>query len=61
MWRFLYGWAKQREAWANFALDWIDGWDDVKPTADLLAAARSWLERALAEDDASEVDRSASP
>jgi hypothetical protein len=60
VWRFLYDWAKQREAWANFALDWIDGWDDVTSTADRLASARLWFERALSEDDVSEGDRSVS-
>ena len=50
VWRFLYDWAKQREAWAEFALEWIDGWEDVRPTSDKLSAARSWFEGVLAED-----------
>ena len=58
VWHFLYDWARQREAWADFALEWINGWDDTKPTPDRLAAARSWFEQALADDDRSEDGRS---
>jgi PadR family transcriptional regulator AphA len=51
VWHFLYDWARQREAWADFALEWINGWDDTSPTPDRLAAARSWFEQALADDN----------
>jgi len=47
VWSFRYDWAAQREAWARAALEWIDGWEDVAPTPDKLAAARSWFERAV--------------
>jgi DNA-binding PadR family transcriptional regulator len=48
VWRFLQDWAVQREAWARSALEWIDGWEDVTPTPDKLAAARSWFEARFA-------------
>jgi PadR family transcriptional regulator AphA len=50
VWGFLYDWAKMREAWAAFGLDWIDGWDDVAPTAERLAAARGWFDHVLANE-----------
>jgi PadR family transcriptional regulator AphA len=59
VWHFLYEWAKQRDAWADFALEWINGWDDTDPTPDRLAVARAWFEQVLA-DDGGEGGRSES-
>jgi DNA-binding PadR family transcriptional regulator len=49
VWEYMYRWAAQREEWARFALDWIEGWEDVAPTPDRIAAAREYFERNLAE------------
>jgi DNA-binding PadR family transcriptional regulator len=49
VWEYLERWAAQREEWARFALDWIDGWDDVAATPERLAIAREHFARRLAE------------
>jgi len=35
---------------APILLEWIDGWQDVAPTPDKLAAARSWFEATRDQD-----------
>jgi hypothetical protein len=57
VWQFFDSWATQREAWARFALDWIDRWEDTRPTPDKLAAAQTWFEEVLAERAAGEHAR----
>jgi DNA-binding PadR family transcriptional regulator len=49
VWHFLDSWAAQREAWARFALDWIDSWDDTRPSPEKLAAARAFFDQILDE------------
>jgi DNA-binding PadR family transcriptional regulator len=58
VWHFFTGWAEQRETWARFALDWIDGWEDTKATPEKLQAARAYLDQAIKDGAASPARRS---
>jgi hypothetical protein len=47
VWQFFAGWAEQREAWARFALEWINDWENTRPTPEKLRAARAFFEKTL--------------